>query len=102
MDEALAVVHAGILGTKPPGVFRKAVHHDPVGPKKIVHAVGVKLFHEVVSALGVFDLSNLVGRPKHPFAVDDGGHLIERKAVLLDGKRRVDGLNAQFAMECWA
>ena len=48
----------------------------------------------VVGGDGIAHLLDVAGRTDHPLAIEQGGHLLQAEAVLLDRERSLDGVDA--------
>ena len=72
------------------GFFYKPASHDTVSGQQVVHGVEVKLVQPLVNLIGIFDLSNVLGRSQNMFAIQNGSDLFQTQGVLLDGKGAVN------------
>lgn len=62
-----------------------------MGSQKIVHGIGIDFIHPLINLIGILDLGNVFGRSQHILAGEHSGHRLQRKGVLLDGQRAMDG-----------
>jgi hypothetical protein len=53
----------------------------------------------VVGGDGIAHLLDVAGRTDHPLAIEQGGHLLDAEAVLLNRQRGLDRLDAVFAAQ---
>jgi hypothetical protein len=53
----------------------------------------------VVGGNGIAHLLDVAGRSNHPLAIEQGGHLLDAEAVLLDRQGSLDGVDAVFAAQ---
>ena len=68
-------------------------HHQLVCPQQILLSKGVQLQQQIVSINGILHLFHLIRCTQHTFTLNNGCHLIQRKRIILNGKRRMDSLN---------
>ena len=92
MDKFFPRIHANANRPESPRLRRQASNHQAMHFQQIVNGIWIDLFKDCVCGFRVLHFLNFLRRAKHALAVDYVGHLLQRQRVLLDGKRRMNGL----------
>ena len=93
---AITIKHSDTLLSVVSSIPHQLAHHQSVSLQQIFLFESIQLRHQTVSLDSILHLLDLVWSAQHMFAVEDVCHLLQRKRVVFDGKRRVNGSNLVF------
>ena len=99
VDQGVSVEHANVARPEAARLGDEALHHDAVRAQEIFKGARVEFGDEVVGALRVFDLQDVIGIAEDPLAVEDRGDGLLVELVALDEQRRVDRLDPELPVE---
>ena len=99
MHELITAVDAHATGAETSGRIDQPSHQQTMGLQEMGAIGWIPARQRLVGGDGIANLLNVTGRTHHPLAIEQGGHLLQAEAVLLDCQRGLDRMDAVLAAQ---
>ena len=96
-DMPFTIYHTHGPCTKHTRFFYQTPRHNVVGSQQIVHRIGIKFIQSLIDLIGVFYFRNIFGRCQNMFSIEHSSYLFQRKRILLNCQRPVNGADTVTA-----
>ena len=94
MHELIAAVDAHATAAEAARGVDQPRHQQPVGFQQMLGIGGIPAGQGVVGGDGIAHLLDVAGRTDHPLTIEQGAHLLQAEAVLLNRQGGLDRVDA--------